>query len=90
MSTDDLSQTLNPAVVAEGELFDSGIRRTLSRLTKFQRWMIVVGLGLAVAVETGTTIAINVILPDMKGNVAASQDEISWVVTVYGAGIVGF
>jgi DHA2 family multidrug resistance protein len=85
MSPDALSEVLNPSVVAEGELFDSGIRRTLSRLTKIERWMIVVGLGLAAAVELGTTIAINVILTDMKGNVAASQDEISWVVTVYGA-----
>jgi DHA2 family multidrug resistance protein len=85
MSADALSEVLNASVVAEGELFDSGIRRTLSRLTKVERWMIVVGLGLAAAVELGTTIAINVILTDMKGNVAASQDEISWVVTVYGA-----
>jgi len=85
MSADALSEVLNPSVVAEGELFDSGIRRTLSRLTQIERWMIVVGLGLAAAVELGTTIAINVILTDMKGNVAASQDEISWVVTVYGA-----
>jgi len=85
MSADSLSEVLNPSVVAEGELFDSGIRRTLSRLTKIERWMIVVGLGLAAATELGTTIAINVILTDMKGNVAASQDEISWVVTVYGA-----
>jgi MFS transporter, DHA2 family, multidrug resistance protein len=85
MSGDALSEVLNASVVAEGELFDSGIRRTLSRLTKVERWMIVVGLGLAAAVELGTTIAINVILTDMKGNVAASQDEISWVVTVYGA-----
>ena len=85
MSADAVSEVLNPSVVAEGELFDSGIRRTLSRLTKIERWMIVVGLGLAAATELGTTIAINVILADMKGNVAASQDEISWVVTVYGA-----
>jgi len=85
MSADALSEVLNPSVVAEGELFDSGIRRTLSRLTKIERWTIVVGLGLAAALELGTTIGINVILTDMKGNVAASQDEISWVVTVYGA-----
>src|ERR1700730_7782617 len=85
MSADALSQVLNPNVVAEGDLFDTGIRRTLSRITKAERWMIVVGLGLAAALELGTTISINVILTDMKGNVAASQDEISWVVTVYGA-----
>jgi DHA2 family multidrug resistance protein len=85
MSADAVSEVLNPSVVAEGELFDSGIRRTLSRLTKIERWMIVLGLGLAAATELGTTIAINVILTDMKGNVAASQDEISWVVTAYGA-----
>src|SRR4029077_11193699 len=49
------------------------------------RWRIGAAQAVPTAVELGTTIAINVILTDMKGNVAASQDEISWVVTVYGA-----
>ncbi len=85
MSADALLQALPANVVAEGELFDSGIRRILSRITKFERWMIVIGVALAAALELGTTIAVNIILTDLKGNVAASQDEISWVVTVYGA-----
>jgi DHA2 family multidrug resistance protein len=85
MSADAPSEALNPTIVAEGELFDAGIRRTLSRLTKFDRWMILIGVALAAALELGTQIAINIILTDMKGNVAASQDELSWIVTAYGA-----
>lgn len=45
--------------------------------------MIVVGLGIASFVELGARTAVNIILVDMKGNVAASQDQISWVVIVY-------
>jgi DHA2 family multidrug resistance protein len=85
MSADAVSGVLHPNIVAEGELFDTGIKQTLSRLTKFNRWMILVGVALAAALELGTQIAINIILTDMKGNVAASQDEISWIVTAYGA-----
>src|SRR5216684_3179408 len=85
MSADAVSGVLHPNIVAEGELFDTGIKQTLSRLTKFERWMILIGVALAAALELGTQIAINIILTDMKGNVAASQDELSWIVTAYGA-----
>jgi MFS transporter, DHA2 family, multidrug resistance protein len=85
MSADAAPSLLHPSIVAEGDLFDIGIRRTLSRLTRFQRWMIVVGLAMAAAIELGTQISVNIVLTDMRGNIAASQDEISWIVTAYGA-----
>ncbi|HEX5423864.1 MAG TPA: MFS transporter [Bryobacteraceae bacterium] len=85
MFADNHSRVLAPRIVEEGELFDRGIRQTLLRLTAFEKWMIVVGLSLATSVELGVQFATNIILPDMQGNVAASQDEISWVITVYAA-----
>ena len=45
--------------------------------------MIVVGVSISSFVELGARTAVNIILVDMKGNVAASQDQISWVVIVY-------
>jgi EmrB/QacA subfamily drug resistance transporter len=33
--------------------------------------------------ESGTSVAINVILPDMQGNVGATADQISWAITIY-------
>lgn len=77
-----------PRVDEEGALFDGRIQRTLARLTNFDRWMIVIGLSLATGLELGVQVATNVILPDMRGNVAASQDEISWVITVYAAAFI--
>jgi MFS transporter, DHA2 family, multidrug resistance protein len=85
MSAEGLSGVLNPRIVAEGDLFDAGIRQELARLSGFDRWMIVIGLALASALELGTQIAVNLILIDMKGNIAASQDELSWIVIAYGA-----
>jgi MFS transporter, DHA2 family, multidrug resistance protein len=85
MSADTAPGLLHPSIVAEGDLFDIGIRRTLSRLTRFERWMIVIGLAMAAAIELGTQISVNIVLTDMRGNIAASQDEISWIVTAYGA-----
>ncbi|HET7214119.1 MAG TPA: MFS transporter [Terriglobia bacterium] len=47
--------------------------------------MIVLGVSLATGIELGTQVAVNIILVDMKGNIAASQDQISWVIIVYSA-----
>lgn len=60
----------------------------LTRMTPSQKWMIVWAVILAAAVEVGLRFGVNIILVDMEGNVAASQDDISWVVTVYGAGFI--
>src|SRR5258708_35507044 len=85
MSAEGLAGVLTPRIVAEGDLFDAGIRPRPARLGRFDRWMIVIGLALASALELGTQIAVDLILIAMKGNVAASQDELSWIVVAYGA-----
>jgi len=41
---------------------------------------------LCVALEAWTSNAINVVLVDIAGNIRASSDEASWIVTIYSAG----
>jgi DHA2 family multidrug resistance protein len=60
----------------------------LTRMTAVQKWMVLWAVILASALEVGLRSGVNIILVDMEGNVAASQDDISWVVTVYGAGFI--
>ena len=68
-----------------GEAYETPV---LTGMTPLQKWMIVAGAILAGGVELGARFALNVILVDMKGNIAASLDEISWVVTSYSASMV--
>jgi MFS transporter, DHA2 family, multidrug resistance protein len=74
---------LNPALSERTRQFEIALANGLARLTELDKWMIVVGLGIASFVELGARTAVNIILVDMKGNVAASQDQVSWVVIVY-------
>ena len=76
---------ISPELRASISGFQANLAKILSRLTSFDRLMIVVAVGLATCMEVGVTTAVNVILPDMEGNVGAGPDEISWVVTVYSA-----
>jgi MFS transporter, DHA2 family, multidrug resistance protein len=83
MSTSASVDLLNPALSERARKFEFALANGLARLTELDKWMIVVGLGIASFVELGARTAVNIILVDMKGNVAASQDQISWVVIVY-------
>jgi MFS transporter, DHA2 family, multidrug resistance protein len=74
---------LNPALSERAREFELAMANGLARLTELDKWVIVVAFGVASFVEIGARTAVNIILVDMKGNVAASQDEISWVVIVY-------
>jgi DHA2 family multidrug resistance protein len=74
---------LNPALSERARQFEFALASGLARLSELDKWMIVVGLGVASFVELGARVAVNIILVDMKGNVAASQDQISWVIIVY-------
>ena len=85
MSTDPYSSVLNPLVLESAQRFEHILARAIARLTSLEKWMIVLGVSLATGIELGTQVAVNVILVDMKGNVAASQDQISWVIIVYSA-----
>jgi DHA2 family multidrug resistance protein len=47
------------------------------------RWLILIGLIMAAALEILDTTVVNVALPQMAGNLSASTDEIAWVSTGY-------
>src|SRR4051812_16826102 len=47
------------------------------------RWLILTGLITAAVMEVLDTTVINVALPQMAGNLGATQEEISWVATGY-------
>jgi DHA2 family multidrug resistance protein len=83
MSTSDPPDFLNPTLSEHARQFEIVLASELARLTELDKWMIVIGVGIASFVEFGARVAVNIILVDMKGNVAASQDQISWVVIVY-------
>ncbi len=77
--------SISPELIASIKRFQAALAVVLSRLTAFDRLAIVVAVGLATSMEVGVTTSVNVILPDMQGNVGASADEMSWVITVYSA-----
>ena len=64
------------------------ISQGLARLSHFQRMAILMSVGLVTAIEISNRLSINVILPDMQGNVAASSDTISWVLILYNLGFL--
>jgi MFS transporter, DHA2 family, multidrug resistance protein len=64
------------------------ISRSLSGLSPAHKMTILLSVGLVTAIEISNRLSINVLLPDMQGNVAANADEISWVVTLYNLGFL--
>ena len=74
---------IHPELAERSDRFHTAHYARFQALSAFEKVMIVIGLGLATSMEIGTTMAINVILPDMQGNVGASADEISWAITIY-------
>jgi DHA2 family multidrug resistance protein len=76
--------TLEDWEKAEGQY----IGRSLSGLTHTRRMIALLSVGLVTAIEISNRLSINVLLPDMQGNVAANADEISWVVTLYNLGFL--
>src|SRR5580704_1402534 len=67
----------------EEERFLSSIVGTLSY---GRRLAMLLTVGMVAAIEISNRLSINVFLPDMQGNVGASSDEISWVITLYNVG----
>jgi DHA2 family multidrug resistance protein len=64
------------------------ISRSLSGLAHTRKMIALLSVGLVTAIEISNRLSINVLLPDMQGNVAANADEISWVVTLYNLGFL--
>src|SRR5271156_3755057 len=64
------------------------LKSTLSGLSYRHRMAILLSVGLVTAVEISNRLSVNVLLPDMQGNVGASSDVISWVVILYNVGFL--
>ena len=74
---------INVELLERANRFQTALHERLRALSPFTKVMIVIGLGLATCMEVGTATAVNVILPDMQGNVGATADQISWAITIY-------
>ena len=60
----------------------------LAQLSPQARLAALLSVGLVTAIEISNRVSINVLLPDMQGNVAANSDEISWAITLYNLGFL--
>ena len=78
-----LAGTTPAAWELEEERFLSSI---VSGLSYGRRMAMLLTVGMVAAIEISNRLSINVFLPDMQGNVGASSDEISWVITLYNVG----
>jgi MFS transporter, DHA2 family, multidrug resistance protein len=87
MATDsDLERTSSP-----GDLADETqglLAPAFASLTYHRKLAILLTAALITSVEISNRVSINVILPDMQGNVAADADQISWVLILYNIGFI--
>lgn len=60
----------------------------LDSLSQKQRMIILFSIGLVTAIEVSNRLSINVLLPDLQGNVAGSSDDVSWVIILYNLGFL--
>src|ERR1700728_5450487 len=70
------------------EEYARGLSPLLASLSHGQRLMILFSIGLVTAIEVSNRLSINVLLPDLQGNVAGSSDEVSWVIILYNLGFL--
>jgi len=64
------------------------ISASLLNLSPRHKMAILMSVGLITGIEISNRVSINVLLPDMQGNVAANSDEISWVIILYNLGFL--
>jgi MFS transporter, DHA2 family, multidrug resistance protein len=69
---------------AEGQF----ISKSLDVLSQRRKLAILLTVGMVTGIEISNRLSINVLLPDMQGNVGANSDEISWVITLYNLGFL--
>jgi MFS transporter, DHA2 family, multidrug resistance protein len=63
-------------------------QRSLVELSQKRRLIILLAVGLISGIEISNRISINVLLPDLQGNVAGSSDDVSWVLILYNLGFL--
>jgi MFS family permease len=68
--------------------YGSRLSASLAELSQPRRLAILLSVALVTAIEISNRISINVLLPDMHRNVAASMDKISWVIILYNLGFL--
>jgi MFS transporter, DHA2 family, multidrug resistance protein len=70
------------------EEFSQRVSQSLAKLSHKHRLIILFSVGLVTAIEISNRLSINVLLPDLQGNVAGTSDEVSWVVILYNLGFL--
>ena len=70
--------------------YERGLTQALVELSLSRRRIVMHAVGLITAIEVSNRIAINVLLPDLQGNVAGNSDDVSWVLILYNSfGAIG-
>ena len=70
------------------EEYAQRINQSLGELSEKRRLIVLLSIGLVTAVELANRMSINVLLPDLQGNVAGSSDDVSWVIILYNLGFL--
>ncbi|WP_433971926.1 MFS transporter [Tunturiibacter lichenicola] len=70
------------------EEYGRRITQSLAQLSQKSRLIILLSVGLVTAIEISNRLSINVLLPDLQGNVAGSSDDVSWVIILYNLGFL--
>ena len=78
-----MSSTATPAPSAAPHPSASSAASPPISTIEAHRWLILLGLITAAVMEVLDTTIINVALPQMAGNLGATQEEIGWVSTGY-------
>jgi MFS transporter, DHA2 family, multidrug resistance protein len=79
---------IRPGIEPWAEEYQRGLTQALVNLSQRTRRIVMQGVSLIAAIEVGNRVSINVLLPDLQGNVAGSSDDVSWVLILYNLGFV--
>ena len=64
------------------------VNQSLGELSEKRTLIVLLSIGLVTAVELSNRMSINVLLPDLQGNVAGSSNDVSWVLILYNLGFL--
>jgi DHA2 family multidrug resistance protein len=70
------------------EEYAQDFSQSLTQVSRRRRLIILFSVGLVTAIEISNRVSINVLLPDLQGNVAGSSDDVSWVIILYNLGFL--
>lgn len=70
------------------EEYAQSFSQSLAKVSQKRRLIILFSVGLVTAIEVSNRLSINVLLPDLQGNVAGSSDDVSWVIILYNLGFL--